>query len=195
MPINKCSERRINMPNHVRNVLKFKNLKPKDKEFILNNFTTEMEDEITPFNKIFDFDKIIPEPKIESECPEDCKVNKDSHVEEDADRPWFDWYTWHNKYWGTKWGAYDGYVKIGTSKITFVFSTAWSAPFPIYRKLAEDYPFRFQVRYADEDIGSNCGIIEYDPDVKYPVDPYSELYEQDAAEDTVSFARRIWNNY
>lgn len=184
------------MPNQIRNVLKFKNLKPKDKEFILNKFTTEVgKDGIYPLNRHFDFDKIIPEPRKESECPEDCKVNKDSHVKEDADRPWFDWYAWRNKYWGTKWGAYDGYVKIGTSTVTFVFSTAWSAPFPIYKKLAEDYPFKFQVRYADEDIGSNCGIIEYDPDAKYPVDPYSDLYEQDAAEDTVSFARRIWNNY
>ena len=33
------------MPNHVKNVLKFSKLSAKDKEFILNQFTTEMNPE------------------------------------------------------------------------------------------------------------------------------------------------------
>ena len=52
------------MPNHVRNVLKFSKLSAKDKEFILNQFTTEIgEDGIYPLNRYFDFDKIIAEPR------------------------------------------------------------------------------------------------------------------------------------
>ena len=34
------------MPNHVRNVLKFSKLTPKERDFILERFTTEMEDDI-----------------------------------------------------------------------------------------------------------------------------------------------------
>lgn len=177
------------MPNHVRNVIKFKKLTPKDKKFILDNFTTELEDDIYPLNRIFDFDKIIPEPRKESECPEDCKVNKDSHIMEDEDRPWFDWYAWHNRFWGTKWNAYDGYVKVGVSTITFVFSTAWSAPLPIYQQLINKYPhLLWEMKFADEDIGSNCGMITWDGE--YCI----EYCEQDLTHPN-DFARRIWNTY
>jgi len=182
------------MPNHVRNVLKFKNLKTKDRDYILNNFTTEMEDDIFPLNKIFDFDKIIPEPRLESECPDDCKVNKDSHIMEDAKRPWFDWYAWRNKYWNTKWGAYDGYVKVGTSTITFVFSTAWSAPYPIYEKLAKDFKYDFEVKYADEDWGSNCGWIKFKSEHGFPAG-YEDNYENSAFKNPYRWAREFWRQW
>lgn len=182
------------MPNHVKNVLKFSKLSAKDKEFILNQFTTEMNPEgdadIYPLNRYFDLDKIIAEPRKKEECDPDCLVNKDSHVMEDSERPWFDWYAWHNKYWGTKWNCYDGYVKVGTTTITFVFSTAWSAPFPIYEQLARFFTFRFTVRYADEDYGSNCGMIDYIPEE----DRYDIYYEQDLTH-PVDFARRLWSEY
>ena len=183
------------MPNHVKNVLTFKKLKPADKEFILNNFTTEMEDDIFPLNRIFDFDKIIPEPRKESDCPEDCKVNKDSHIMEYKDRPWFDWYTWHTRYWGTKWNCYDGYVKIGKSTITFVFSTAWVTPFPIYEQLARFFHFEFEVRYADEDIGSNCGYFNYELDGETGEMRLYQTDAKDCCKDPVDFARRLWRNY
>lgn len=178
------------MPNHVRNVLKFSKLTPKERDFILERFTTEMEDDIYPLNRIFDFDKIIPEPRLESECPEDCKVNKDSHVMEYEDRPWFDWYAWHNKYWGTKWNAYNGYVQVGTTTITFVFNTAWSMPLPVYRELMRAYNFHFTVRYADEDYGSNCGVLEYSPE-----EGLAHHQSEHDLKNPDSFARRLWDNY
>ena len=182
------------MPNHVRNVLTFKNLKAKDRAFILEKLTREMEDDIYPLNKVFDFNKIIPEPLAKEDCPEDCLVNKDSHVMEDVDRPWFDWYAWRNKYWGTKWGAYDAYTNIGTSTITFVFSTAWSAPFPVYEQLLKKYPeLVWEVRFADEDIGSNCGKLIYNPDKTGFADSVF-ISERDLANPD-EFARRIWRNY
>ena len=183
------------MPNHVKNVLKFSKLKPKDKEFILNKFCTQREEEIYPLNCIFDFDKIIPEPRKESECPEDCKVNKDSHITEDKDRPWFDWYKWHNKYWGTKWGAYDCYTKVGTSTITFVFSTAWSTPFPIYEHLVKFFFFPFEVKYADEDLGSNCGYFNYEPDGETGDMTFYHTEAKDCCKDPRDFARRLWREY
>ena len=179
------------LPNHVRNVLKFSKLKPTEIDFILERFSTKEENG----ERMFDLDMVIPEPRLEADCPEDCKVNKDSHVQTDEKRPWFDWYTWHNKYWGTKWNAYDGYVKIGKTWVMFVFSTAWCTPYPVYEQLAKKYNFRFEVRYADEDYGSNCGILTCEPD---GMTGKMTLYHDDATDyykDPREFAMRIWNTY
>ena len=173
------------MPNHVRNVLKFSKLTPTERDFILERFSTKEENG----ERMFDFNLIIPEPRKESDCPADCKVNKDSHVQIDEKRPWFDWYEWHNKYWGTKWNAYDGYTKVGKSVITFVFSTAWNIPYPIYRKLAKRYNFKFEIRYADEDLGSNCGKLIYDPETT----GFADIVH--IATPDRNYAMRIWNNY
>ena len=185
------------IPNHVRNVLKFSKLSAKDKEFILDHFATEMNPEgdkdIYPLNRYFDFDKIIAEPRKKEECDPDCLVSEHSHVIEDKERPWFDWYAWHNKYWGTKWNCYDGYVKVGTSTITFVFSTAWSAPFPIYEQLARFFCFKFEVRYADEDYGSNCGKLIYDPE-KTGFEDIVHITERDLL-NADQFARNLWREY
>ena len=156
------------MPNHVRNILTFNDITKKQKEFILERFTSWNE-----HDKIIDFDKVIPEPRLESECPEDCKVNKDSHIMEDKDRPWFDWYKWHNLYWGTKWNAYDGWVDENEDDLICAFNTAWSAPMPIYEQLAELYPnFEWTVKFADECGGDNCGYIIHDKGETF-------LYESD----------------
>lgn len=176
------------MPNHVKNVVKFKNLKTKDVVEIVNNFLRPYED-AGRHEKLFDLNSILPEPRTESECPEDCKVNKDSHVMEDKDRPWFDWYTWRNKYWGTKWNTYDGYTKIGTNTITCVFSTAWSTPYEVWKELAHNYPYDFEVRYADEDLGSNCGKIKCEQTASGCNFTHGDY------EDNYNFARRLWRDY
>lgn len=93
-------------------------------------------------------------------------MNSESHIEEVEGRPWFDWYTFHNKYWGTKWNAYDGYTKIGKTQITLVFSTAWSFPTPIARQLTK-LGYDLELRFADEDMGSNCGIFTYNASERY----------------------------
>lgn len=178
------------MPNHILNVLTFKDLKPEEKNFILNNFTTKIANDIYPLNLGFDFDKIVPEPRVESDCPDDCKVNKDSHVETTKDRPWFDWYTWRNKYWGTKWNAYDNsYVIINTDNIKFVFCSAWTPPWYVYQSLAAAHYFQFEVEYADEDLGSNCGIIKSEHE-----DGFGSItaYEVDTPS---KFAQDLWVKY
>lgn len=153
------------MPNHVRNVLKFKHLKEKDIEFIINTIGTPLprpSGDLTVFHDhTIDFDKIIPEPKTEAECPDRYKMNKDSHVAVLEDKPWFNWYAWHIDNWGTKWEAYDGYTKVGKSYIIFVFNTAWSMPYPVIERLRL-LGYDFEHRYADEDYGSNCGILDYE---------------------------------
>lgn len=110
-------------------------------------------------------------------------------------RPWFDWYKWHNKYWGTKWGCYDCYTKITNSTITFVFSTAWSTPFPIYEHIAKHFYFEFEVKYADEDLGNNCGYLNCEPDGETGEMKLYHTYAKNCCKDPYRFARRIWENY
>lgn len=185
------------MPNHVKNVLTIKGIKSKDIPDLLEKITTPL-DEDNPddiLNRIFDFDKIIPEPKTKEECPEDCWVTPSSHVMEDKEKPWFDWYAWHIKHWGTKWNAYDGYIIIKPSSITFVFSTAWNMPEPVYNRLVKTYnEYDMELKYADEDWGSNCGhavhhkedwcsFVYYDMDTRF------------TAQEKRNWAKRLWDNY
>ena len=178
------------IPNHVRNVVKIKGI-PNDKiDYILNKLAVKyvpiggMKDEW-----IMDFDLIIPEPRYKSDCPKQFYVNSKSCVKEDEGRPWFDWYEWHLAYWGTKWNAYDGYTKIGKTQLTFVFSTAWSAPFPVFAKLYE-LGYDLDIRYADEDIGHNCGTITYNAKEHDVV-----VQTEEDITNPERFANYIWNKY
>lgn len=70
-----------------------------------------------------------------------------------------DWYDWSCNNWGTKWNAYDQFSS-DFGKISF--DTAWSTPFPVIQKLAQKYPeLDFEVEFADEDIGNNCGAYKF----------------------------------
>lgn len=47
------------------------------------------------------------------------------------------------------------------------FLTAWETPLPVFKKMVELNPeTAFQVEYYDENMGNNCGIIKYIPDLK-----------------------------
>lgn len=70
------------------------------------------------------------------------------------------WYSWSIANWGTKWNAYD-IVKNNDNEI--IFDTAWSTPFPVIEKLAQKFPeLTIEVKFADEDIGSNCGVYSFE---------------------------------
>ena len=180
------------MPNHVRTVIKINNLKKDDIDIILNLVATKLDDPDLPdrIDYAIDFDKIIPEPRTKEGCPKDCLVKdtKEAHIEEDEDRPWFNWYKWHNLYWGTKWGAYDPYTVIGKSYIQFVFSTAWCTPIPIIQKLGL-MGYNLSIKYADEAYGSNCGRITYSSEQGWQHEDSSEL------PNPVRFARDLWDKY
>ena len=87
----------------------------------------------------FDFNTIIPEPKTQDECPSVYILNTE-HIQIDKDKPWFNWYTWHCDYWGTKWNACDTYYEIYDDTLEIIFNTAWSAVPNIIRKLSKLYP-------------------------------------------------------
>lgn len=60
--------------------------------------------------------------------------------------------------WGTKWNACEpvANVEAGTAS----FETAWSCPRPVLEALSKKFPDdAIEVQFADEDIGSNCGMF------------------------------------
>jgi hypothetical protein len=74
------------------------------------------------------------------------------------------WNTWCIEKWGTKWDAYDqpedGYDLERTNVIRF--QTAWSTPVGVFEALATMFEnIVFEVKYADEDTGSNCGTFTF----------------------------------
>lgn len=72
----------------------------------------------------------------------------------------YTWYDWCCRNWGTKWNASDADWSLDSGML--VFQTALSAPFPIIQAISEKYPdLEFTHRWADEDIGSNCGSMFY----------------------------------
>jgi hypothetical protein len=99
-----------------------------------------------------------------------------------------DWYDWACKNWGTKWNAYDQSIgefeetNSGFGTITIIFDTAWSTPYPVIVKLAKMFPnIRMELRWADEDLGSNTGICKFAQgvctDEYMPQDGSNEAYE------------------
>ena len=173
------------MPNHIFNKWKISHI-PQDKlQYILDKLTMVAENG----NRIIDFDLIIPEPRYKKDCPADCIVNKDSHVMEKKDRPWFDWCAWRNKYWNTKWGAYDGYTHTGKTYIIMYFQTAWSFAGPVAMKLAE-LGYDLDLQWADEDWGSNCGRLQYDPNTK----EWTRWSLDELKPNPTAWARRLWSD-
>ena len=171
------------MPNHVMNKWKISHI-PQDKlQYILDKLTMITEGG----DRIIDFDLIIPEPRLKKDCPADCIVNKDSHVMEEKDRPWFDWYAWRNKYWNTKWGAYDGYTHTGKTYIIMYFQTAWSFAEPVAMKLAE-LGYDLDLQWADEDWGANCGRLQYNPETK----EWTRWSMYELKPNPAAWAKRLW---
>ncbi|MHC8408341.1 DUF1281 family ferredoxin-like fold protein [Pseudomonas sp. TMB3-21] len=60
--------------------------------------------------------------------------------------------------WGTKWNAYAQVIDLDANELSF--DTAWSCPLPVLTELSKRHPDdEITVRYADEDLGSNCGTV------------------------------------
>ena len=76
------------------------------------------------------------------------------------------WYDWRIKNWGTKWNAM--HVETteedidGVPTLCYQFDTAWCPPDGIIAYLEKDIcslDIELTWEYADEDIGSNCGVF------------------------------------
>lgn len=95
------------------------------------------------------------------------------------------WYEWHNANWGTKWNASETYWN---SDNIVTFETAWACPIPIFEKISEMCPgIPFEVAFADEDIGSNCGLLLYTQGEGAYISSFS------GEEEAIEFAQSIWD--
>jgi len=78
------------------------------------------------------------------------------------------WYDWAHQNWGTKWGAYDqqmdDIIYDGDNATAFMsFQTAWSSGAMAIQQLSDRFTLvTFKLTYADEDMGFNCGVIEFE---------------------------------
>jgi hypothetical protein len=51
------------------------------------------------------------------------------------------WYEWSVEHWGTKWNScYAQVTENGDGSVHVQFDTAWTFPFPIFEKVAADFP-------------------------------------------------------
>jgi hypothetical protein len=93
------------------------------------------------------------------------------------------WYDWHIQNWGTKWDCYD---VISHDDTEIHFNTAWSTPIRAMIRLSELFPdVEINVRYADEDFGSNVGtytLLNGD---------FEELYQPEYSKESVKLAMQI----
>ena len=96
-----------------------------------------------------------------------------------------DWYDWRLNSWGTKWDAYD----FGNEHLDqVVFNTAWSAPLPVILELSKKHPLQqFELEFADDDIGVNCGSL---------IVKNGKIIEDNSPEEdtkkAIKFASQLW---
>ena len=69
------------------------------------------------------------------------------------------WYYWRVANWGVKWDVFDVSIRrTNDTEITVNFKTPWNTPTCAIVELSRKFPHaNICVKYADEDIGSNCG--------------------------------------
>ena len=139
------------MPNNVTNVLKVHG----DEEKVKAMFEAVKTDELGIGS--MDFNKIIPTPDNIFQgnlgTAEREKYGKNN------------WMDWNTSNWGSKWNSY-GYSETVAEEFDgscIEFFTAWCGVPKIMETLAGQYPdLCFEYKWADEDLGSNVGHIEYE---------------------------------
>lgn len=154
------------MPNNVKNIITFKG-RPEDVEAVKAAIKGENYSSFgDPIG--IDFNSIVRQPE----------------GLEDDDK----WYVWRIENWGTKWNAYDGVP--GDNDNQLVFCTANACPFPIYNQIALicGNKVSFHVGYADEDLGYNCGTIDFEKGDELP--KLCNLVE--GSEEAKQFAADLW---
>ena len=97
------------------------------------------------------------------------------------------WYEWCTENWGTKWPAIqpDG---VPLSEEMVCFETAWAFPEGIVAKLSTLFPdITFTIKWADEDLGNNCGKAVYSNGKVIDLDiPTSQ-------KESIEFAASVWD--
>lgn len=191
------------MPNHVVNVLQI-NGTPEQVQLVRETIRGDEDADGRNAPRLVDFEKIVPMPEsldikdgIEAMAVR-YETEGARHPSDDLhERPGFDqviyeqclenvrlhghatWHGWCRANWGTKWNAY---TQVEREPHIIEFQTAWNMPHKFMQMLAARFPeVEFVVKFADEDIGRNCGIATYRGGVlaslEDPDDPTAFAYE------------------
>lgn len=130
------------MPNHTHNQLRISPLGIWDIFDGYCEHSERIDPKLKELLSSFSLEKVIPQPR-----------NRENWNEE--------WYSWRCENWNTKWDAYE-YAYWGdcsTNKDETIdlfkshgrFSTAWSPPIPVVKKMQEMFPeYEISLRYLDE---------------------------------------------
>lgn len=106
----------------------------------------------------FSFEKVIPSPKTEKECPEKYRNSVSGN---NPSKPWFDWYKWNTDNWGTKW---DASAEPYTGGNSISFETPWSKPSDkVFQAIADTFDTSFILTVYNEDGGYECFDYHFAP--------------------------------
>lgn len=98
------------------------------------------------------------------------------------------WYQWSIDHWDTKWNSMYSCVQ---ENGMISFETAWSTPEKVIKEMAKKFNVGIEVRFADEDIGYNCGIYEYNKDGEL-INETDMTCDRVGEENARKFACEIW---
>jgi hypothetical protein len=139
------------MPNHITNKITFRG-----NQTNINTILTL----IRGNEQYIDFERILPMPS---------NIYQGNLGSAERERYGSNnWYDWSIAHWGTKWNAYSS--DFNGNENTIFFDTAWSAPIPIFQKLAEicyEHQVDFEGAWADENRGYNIGTFDTSEGVLY----------------------------
>lgn len=157
------------MPNWVRNNVKFGTDK------VIKECIVKDENGVEKF----DFNKVIPMPKVLEEENGFNKLTLEERLlflkeNDNCDN----WYDWNVHYWGTKWNSSETCV-VNDKEVEF--ETAWSMPEPVLQEISRKYNTTVEVEYADEGITENSGRVMYENGVEVYYEPGDE-----------KFCKKIW---
>lgn len=89
------------------------------------------------------------------------------------------WYDWNIENWGARTNAFDFMINLDGDDPFIVFKTAWSSPFPVFAELSRKFPGEMlSVAFADEDIGSNFGLVGFVEGGYTPLNPHIFIQER-----------------
>lgn len=99
-----------------------------------------------------------------------------------------EWYDWCLKNWGTKWNPDDTYLdKCNGGILKMTICTAWSSPMAFFEKLVNKYDIHsINVKYADENVGYNCGEYAFSKE-----EGYTQWNPEEGSDEAVKFACEI----
>ncbi len=100
---------------------------------------------------------------------------------------YFEWYTWCNKHWGTKWDMQLSLLE----KDYIIFEVPWSVPEAALQALSQKYPdINFEGEFVEEQVGYISGTISLsdgrcylDNDEEYSNEAYERYFSLCGGED------------